>query len=301
MWCTAKQPEHDSRESSGRALLRLACIPRMGPDGAEDLATTLLTLEDVLHPQEGDHIPQNSLHSAETRYVGDVAVDREPRLDRGLVLVDCIVDWGVPGLGNHCPDLSVFEGLIHRPEHPITTFRLKPSGGHCVAALEIVSPADPDTRNNDVKDKVVEYHQARVPLYIIVDQKKKGSPRDLLAYRYTPARYVKVKPDELGRVLIKELGISLGLEDNRLVCFDELTRERLGDYSVERRERLEAQQALQEQTQALQEAERREKEQTQAREAAEKRLRETGGDTATSAGEKRSLKRSNRKTDQKKS
>ena len=170
---------------------------------------------------------------------------------------------GFPGLGNHCPDLSVFEGMIHRPEHPITTFRLKPSGGHCLAALEIVSPADPDTRNNDVKDKVVEYHQAKVPLYIIVDQKKKGGPRDLIAYHYTPARYVNLEAEFVrGRAPISELGISFGLEDNRLVCFDEITKERLGDYSVERRERLDAQQALQEQTQARQEAERREKEQS---------------------------------------
>jgi colicin import membrane protein len=250
-------------------------IQCVGPDGKVELEEKLLTLEDVLHPQEDDVIPENTLHESERRYVSDVADTRESRLDRGLILKDCIVDWGIPGLGNHCPDLSVFAGLKKRPKKPFGTFRLRPSGGRCVAALEIVSP---HTRKNDVLDKLDEYHQAKVPLYIIVDQKKEDGPRELLAYRYTPARYVKVKLDDFGRVLLKELGIWLGLKDNHLLCYDEAANEELGDYTkiaednlVQKQARLEAERLAREAEHQAREAERHGQEQAEARQAAEQR------------------------------
>ena len=200
---------------------------RVGPDGEEDLEQVPLTLEDVLHPQEGDHIPQNPVHYADQRYLSDVCAERESRLNNGLVLTDCIVDWGIPGLGNHCPDVSVFEKLKKRPPTSFGIFRLRISGGRCLLALEIVSP---DTRKNDIEDKLTEYHQAKVALYVIVDQKRAGGPRELLAFGRKATGYEKRNLDRRGRILVKQLGIRIGLKNNRVVCFDAETDQEVGDY-----------------------------------------------------------------------
>ena len=94
------------------------------------------------------------------RYVADVCGERESRLDNGLVLMDCIVDWGVPGLGNHCPDISVFEKLKKRPPRSYGIFRVGTYGGRCVLGVEIVSP---DTCKNDVKIKLIITTRPRWP------------------------------------------------------------------------------------------------------------------------------------------
>jgi colicin import membrane protein len=215
-------------------------IDHVGPDGKVEVETVLLTLEDVLHPQEGDVIPENPVHEGDRRYLSDVFHAREPRLDQGLVLSDCLVDWGVEGLGNHSPDISVFSGLKVRPPENAGTFRLRPSGGRCVAAIELVSP---HTRSTDVEDKPEEYHRAKVPLFVLVDQKREGGPRELRVFRYAPEEYAEERPE---RVLIEELGLWLGLKDNRVVCYDADTGEELGDYTHEQQARQAAEQRIQE-------------------------------------------------------
>ena len=239
----------------------------------EKLKQIPLTLEDVLHPQEGDHIPQNPVHQADIRYLSCVCAEREPRLDNGLVLTDCIVDWGIPGLGNHCPDISVFEKLKERPAQSLGIFRVRAFGR--------TLPARRGNRlaghaQNDVEHKLVEYHQAKVALYVIVDQKKAGGPRELLAFGRKSTGYVKKKLDRRGRILVKQLGIRIGLQNNRVVCFDAETDHELGDYvqivqalQAAEQARQNAEQARQNAEQARQNAEERASEEAQARRAAE--------------------------------
>jgi colicin import membrane protein len=226
-------------------------INHVRPDGTIEVETVLLTLEDVLHPQEDDVIPENSIHVAERGYLYSVFHDREGRLDHGLVLSDCIVDWGVEGLGNHSPDISVFAGLTARPPDPFGTFRLRPSGGRCLAAIELVSP---HTRKTDVVDKPPEYHRAKVPLFVLIDQKLEDGPRELRVFRYAPEAYKEERPE---RVLIAELGLWIGLKENRVVCYDAASDEEIGDYTQVRRAREAAEQARQAAEQARQVAEQR--------------------------------------------
>jgi Uma2 family endonuclease len=204
-------------------------VKKVLPDGTTRLVQVPLTLEDTLHPQEGDEIPERLVHNLDAQYLGPVFRARaRERLPNGLVLVDCLVDWGVPGIRNHSPDLSAFKGVINPPPGlDIGTFRLRDSGGRCVLALEIVSP---DRRDNDVVEKFREYHQVRVPLYVLIDQRTSGGPREIIGYRYTPGRYVRMRLDRQGRLPLKPLGLLLGLEDNRAVCYDADTGERLGVY-----------------------------------------------------------------------
>jgi Uma2 family endonuclease len=203
-------------------------VKRQGSDGTVELKQVPLTLEDVLHPQEEDVIPERPIQEQERGDVARVFRSRLHRLRGGLVLSDCIIDWNVPGLGHHSPDVSVFERLRRQPDSNLGIFRLAICGGRCLLALEIVSP---DTRVNDVVHKVAEYHQAHVPLYIIVDQEQPGCPRRLLAYRDTPRGYKLARLDGEGRVAVPALGLLLGLRDERLVCFDAATGEVIGDYA----------------------------------------------------------------------
>ncbi len=238
-------------------------VRRVGPDGREDLEQVPLTLEDVLHPQEGDVIPERAIQERERRYLADLCEVRLPPEGGNLVLSDCLVNWGVPGIRNHSPDVSVFTGLLHPPPENFGIFDLVASGGRCRLAVEIVSP---DTRNNDVVFKLDEYYRAGVPVYVIIDQKREDGPRELRGYQAGPAGYEPIPLDAHGRLPLPFLGLSLGMRDNRLVCYDAQTGAEVGNY----RQTVEAQQAAE--AQARQEAEARQRE-AEARQAAEAQAR----------------------------
>src|SRR5438128_877345 len=88
----------------------------------------------------------------------------------------------------------------------------------------------------------------------MVDQKREGGPRELRVFRDAPEQYAEERPE---RVLIKELGLWLGLKDNRVVCYDADTGKELGDYTQEQQGRQAAEQLAREQAQACEAAERR--------------------------------------------
>jgi Uma2 family endonuclease len=247
-------------------------VKQQRPDGSEELVQVPLTLEDNLHPQEGDAIPEDDLHSIERRYLAEVFHDRLGRLANGKVLADCLVDWNVPLQGNTSPDVVVFADVRMPLPANFGTFRLQEFGGRCVVAVELVSPR---TRNNDVVFKYAEYYWARVPLYVIVDQQSEQAPRQLRGFRHTPERYEPIPLDTNGRVLVPELGLLLGMRDNRIYCYDEITGEELsGSYAMEKR----ARELAEERARAEAEARRAEtaarQAAEQAQQAAEQRARE---------------------------
>src|SRR5690349_19951814 len=51
-------------------------MKRTQPDGSETVEQVPLTLEDVLHPQEGDVISESRNHQVERRYLSDVFLAR---------------------------------------------------------------------------------------------------------------------------------------------------------------------------------------------------------------------------------
>jgi hypothetical protein len=158
----------------------------------------------------------------------------------------------------------VFVGIQHDAQPSDGTLYLAQSGGRCVLVVEVVSP---NKRDNDAVTKVGHYHTAGVPLYVLIDQKKEGGPRSLLAYRWTPQRYQEAPLDPQGRLLIPELGLFLSVRDDRTVCHDAMTGLELGDYSRLARELVEARRALEE-------ADRRNQEQEQALEDTIEKLHE---------------------------
>jgi len=172
-------------------------VNRTLPDGRIEVDQVPLTLEDVLHPQEGDVIPEAPIHQIDRDYIGSVLRTRLPGLHSGLVLCDCLVNWGVEDIKNHSPDISVFEDLRSEPDLTEGIFYVERYGGRCLLALEIVSP---HTRSNDVERKFEEYHAVAIPLYVIIDQLREGGPREIKAYEYAPDGWIPVPLDSRGRL-----------------------------------------------------------------------------------------------------
>jgi colicin import membrane protein len=250
--------------------------------GCKRWVQTPLTLEDVLHPQEGDHIPENSQQELDRTYLASVLryrLDDKPRM---LVLSDCLINWGVPGLGNHSPDVSVFDG-VRNPKRNWKTLYVAKEKARPVLAIEIVSPDphDKKARDNDVVTKVQEYYRAGVPLYLLVDQERDGAPRKLICYRRGPRKYGRIRPDAQGRVLLKPLRLLVGLRDERVVCWDADMGEEIGDLTAMAQARDAEAQARQAEAQARHVAEaaldaeaRARQAEAQARQAAEVALAE---------------------------
>jgi colicin import membrane protein len=202
-------------------------VERRLPDGRVEVDQVGLTLEDVLHPQEEDSIPQSPRHQIDRSYLAMVLRTRVERLKGGLVLSNCLVDWGVEGIRNHCPDVSVFQDLRTQPSLNFGTFRLAASGGKCLLVIEVVSP---HTRVVDAEWKVRDYHAAGVALYVLIDQERSGGPRQIRAFQHHPEGYVLVPLDAHGRVSLGPLGISLGLKDDGVACYGNRSGERIRDY-----------------------------------------------------------------------
>ena len=204
------------------------------PDGSKVSVQVPLTLDDVLHPQEGDHIPENTQQERDRTYVASVLRYRLSGNPQALVLSDCLINWGVPGLGNHSPDVSVFEGVRDPYGRDWGTFVVAAEGARPLLAIEIVSPDAHQrrARDNDAVIKVREYYRAGVPLYVLVDQERQGAPRQLVGYRRGARKYLSLRPDGQGRLLLAPARLLLGLRDERAVCWDADTGEVIGDLTA---------------------------------------------------------------------
>jgi colicin import membrane protein len=202
-------------------------VERTSAEGKVEYDQVPLTLEDLLHPQYGDAMPHNSVHDEDLLYLFDVAKKQAAGDATALVLCDVLVTWDVPGLRSHSPDLSVIFG-VRQPEQPRTSFDVAAEGARPKLLIEIVSP---NYRNNDVVIKVEHYHRARVPLYVIVDREEEEGPVTLIGYQYAPQQYEEMPLDAQGRLWLEPLRVWLGTRGNRVVCYDGVTGQELGDYT----------------------------------------------------------------------
>jgi Uma2 family endonuclease len=203
-------------------------VQRTMPDGSIDFDQIPLTLEDALHPQEGDVIPETTVHNRDRAYLTEVFESRPLSPPITYVTTDLLINWGVEGMRNTSPDVAVFVGLNQEPNRNEGVFHLKEYGGRCLLALEIVSTS---TRVNDVVHKKSLYHQADVPFYILIDQEREGSSRRLRAYRWQPTGYEEASLDDQGRLLLPGLGTYLTVHNDRVLCQDADTGRELGNYA----------------------------------------------------------------------
>jgi colicin import membrane protein len=248
-------------------------VRRQQPDGTEDFDMVPLTLEDVLHPEEGDQILENSRHERHRRYFQDVFERRLLRQPTLLSLSDCRIDWDRPDLRPHGPDLIVLERDEPWAWRSWSTLHVQEERARPRLIIEVVSP---NTRTNDVVDKVEHYHRAGVPLYVLVDEEQEEGPLRLVGYRHEPRGYAPLPLDEQGRLLIEPFGLYLVVVGERVAILDAATGDELGDYvavsealEAEVRARQAAEKAREEAEQARQAAEQRQRGEAEARQAAE--------------------------------
>jgi Uma2 family endonuclease len=198
-----------------------------------------------------------------------------------FVLSDCGVYWDhldadQLGFDRHCPDIAVLTGLanpqlvLNCDSYSVKTFGVLPR-----MIVEIVSR---HVRENDTVKKLRDYHLVRIPLYIIVDREKSDDDWKIVPYQYTPRKYLKLATDERGRFWIDFLGIWLGVENKKVVCYDGETDAVIGDY-------LEITQQLQSAKQHTEAEKQRAESEKQAREVAEAKLKELEAELARLRGQ----------------
>lgn len=207
-------------------------VQQIGPDGIKRRVQVPLTPADLLHPKKGDHFVENTQQERDRRYLADVLKWRLGGNPQALVLSDCLINWGVRGLGDHSPDVSVFDGVNDPHGRNWGSFVVAAERARPVLVIEIVSPDahDRGARDNDVVIKVREYYRARVPLYTLVDQERVGAPRQVIGYRRGTRKYVPMPLDEQGRLLLDPVRLLLGLRDERAVCWDADSGEEIPDF-----------------------------------------------------------------------
>jgi len=207
-----QQPPDDPFRYGWRYVRRISAADNL------EFAQIPLTLEDVLHPQEGDFIVHSEAHERRNRYLYDVFGARLAGDPGAVILHDVRVAWDIPGLKAHGPDLAVILGIRERKNW--STFDVAIEGVRPALIVEITSP---ETAALDRSAKLEQYTRARVPLYIIVDTLAyEGVPRLLiLGYRQGPQGYQPLAPNERGWLWLDVVRVWLGVADNEIVCYDE--------------------------------------------------------------------------------
>ena len=201
-------------------------VPRPTPDNPYHLEQVPLTLEDVLHPEEGDFIVHSDFHETDRMYLTAVLRARLEPSRRAIVLSDVRIAWDLPDLRAHGPDVMVIPGV--RKRRNWSTFDAAVERARPALIIEIVSP---DARENDVVIKVDHYARAGVAQYVIVDDTGRGGVRRLrlLDYRLEAGAYHLQEPDADGRVHLAIADVWLGIRRDHVVCYDAAGRE-IGDY-----------------------------------------------------------------------
>jgi hypothetical protein len=255
-------------------------VRRPEADGTVTTVRIPLRREDVLHPQEDDFIVQNETHEEDCDYLK--AVLKVHLADKAGIHVfrDLRMDWGVPDIEPHGPDLAVIANVPEGRPPLMGTLHLAESGARPLLVIEVTSPS---TRDVDLDEKVDEYYQAGIPFYAIVDRWLRGGVEQvrLLAYRWAAEGYVRLTPDSEGWLALEPIGLFLAFEGRNLVCRD-AQGQRILDYveavrSYREREanvRRQAEAQIQAETQARQQAEAAAAADRARAEAAEERNRQ---------------------------
>jgi len=227
-----------------------------------------LTREDVLHPQEGDHVTQNRDHDDDCDYLRDVLRTKLQGEPTTLVGHDLLVRWDVPGLGAHGPDIVVIR-KVPLPL-PRDSFDVAAAGVRPELIIEVTSPS---TRDVDLNDKRRAYWRAGVPVYVIVEEQFLHGQRQLriLPYRRGPRAYRKQRLNARGWFWLEAVELWLGQENGRVALYDAqgqrmLSHRELSNALEQTQQR--AQQADQRAADAAQQATQAEQRATQAEQRA---------------------------------
>lgn len=256
-------------------------VSRRRADGTEEIEQIPLTLEDVLHPWEGDQVTHAEAHERRCTYLYDVLTTRLAVDRTAVVLKDVRVAWDIPDMKPHGPDLAVILGVRERKNW--STFDVTAEGVRPALIIEITSP---ETASVDRSQKLEEYDLVGVPLYVIVDTLflRRQPTLRLLGYQQTPTGYQPLGANERGWLWLAPARTWLGIQDDEIVCYDEAGRP-LGNYRELAAALSEAARELDAVTRDRDEALTARAEAEQRVEAAESRLRELEAEVRRLRGE----------------
>lgn len=197
------------------------------PDGHAELVEEPLTAEDLLDPQLGDHVVQNSWHVATVHRLFEILTRRYKAHPDVFVSCDLKMIWGIPRLQNPAPDVAVIPGVRDKGRLR-RSFNVPKEGTRPVLVIEVVSD-EPEHQSADHQGKVRIYERAQVPEYVILDPPSQPEDRcRLTGYRLNAAgRYEPIVPDAGGRLLSKSTGLWLVPAQRTVYLFDAATDEQL--------------------------------------------------------------------------
>ena len=217
------------------------------PDGTRKKRLIPLTARDLLDPQVGDHVVQNSWHIKLAHVLMELLEWHYEAHPDVLVSSDLKILWGIPGLENPAPDIVVIPGVRDREKYR-RSFSVRKEGARPTLCIEVVSD-DPEQRDNDYGEKVRIYHQAGVREYLILDPSYQTGTLSWAGYRLGPGgRYLPIVPDAEGGIKSETTSLWFGTDPDRrtLRILDATTGERLQTSSEARKGQQEAEARAQE-------------------------------------------------------
>ncbi len=172
------------------------------PGGETDLVQVPLGPDDYLNPSEGDEMPEGDPHALTVTPVFDMLRRHLQKTPGVAVFFDLIMRWGIPGLKNPAPDVSVVFGLEDRSRiegsFDVLREKTRPS-----LVIEVVSQISESRKKKDYTKLVTVYEQAGVDEYLIMEPLKPSRP-DLvkltLHRRNKYGHYQEIGPDAHGRI-----------------------------------------------------------------------------------------------------
>jgi len=216
-------PTVATSQAEDLALTGWRDVEEVQPDGTN--IQVPLTPMEFLHPEEGYYLPSNSFHSDVTSDARDMLHNRYEEDPTVGVFTDMSIEWDIPDLRKHCPDLFVAFGIRNKEQYR-STFVVRNEGVRPVFVLEVVSPR---YRKEDKQTKVLQYEQAEIGEYVIIDRRsRRGQEIDeVLGYRLVAGRYLPIIADDDGRIPCETIGLWIGMLDGRKVLSDMETGEQL--------------------------------------------------------------------------
>jgi Uma2 family endonuclease len=206
--------------------------------GRTELRQIPLTAEDLLGPQLGDRVTQNSWHKATVATTFEMLSWRYESRPDVLVSGDLKMIWGIPGLPNPSPDIAVIPGARDKARMR-RSFKIRQEGTRPAFVLEVVSD-EPEHRSADHHRKVEIYERAGISEYLILDPPPSADEECLLSgFRLnTSHRYEPIPPDAQGRILSNTTSLWFAPRGRDLLLLDAATGERILTASEERAENM---------------------------------------------------------------
>ncbi len=177
-----------------------------------------LTEEDFLHPQEEDKFMLSDPHSIATAYLRHALECGRREWPRVRTFTEHRVDWQVPGILPHGPDVVVLDQFPTDWDSSDRTLRVADLGAEVLAVFEVTSES---TRHIDFGDKFDEYARAGIRYYLVVDLAAPNGQPDLLGFRLIEGEYALMRRDPRLGYLVPRLGMRFRWEDGRVMAADE--------------------------------------------------------------------------------